>query len=101
MMYLITIYLRKHSIRRVLANIPKQSIQGCTPLANKQFAAGFHSDLMTGWRHINNKLCKREIIFSFLKAYIKMYVDQGRATLHHLFRYSGQLRLNAVFHLLV
>jgi len=44
--------LCKPNIKRVLANIPKQSIQSCTPLVNKQFAPGFHSDLMTGWRHI-------------------------------------------------
>ena len=34
----------KHSISHVLANILKQSIQSCTPLVNKQFAPGFHSD---------------------------------------------------------
>jgi len=30
-----------------MANISKQSIQSCTPLVNKQFAPGFHIDLMT------------------------------------------------------
>ena len=51
-MYGATHYLRKHNVKPLLANIPKQSIQSCTPLVNKQFAAGHHSDLMTGWRHI-------------------------------------------------
>jgi len=45
-------YLCKHSIKPVLANIPQQLIQSYTPLVNKQFAPGLHSDLMTGWRHI-------------------------------------------------
>jgi len=47
MMRVVTIYLCKHSITPVLADIPQQSIQSCTPLVNKQFAPGFHSDLMT------------------------------------------------------
>jgi len=42
-----TIYLYKHSILPVMANILKQSIQSCAPLVNKQFAPGFNSDLMT------------------------------------------------------
>ena len=41
MMRVVTIYLCKHSITPVLANIPQQSIQSCTPLVNKQFAPGF------------------------------------------------------------
>ena len=48
MMRVVTIYLCKHSIISILADIPQQSIQSCTPLVNKQFAPGFHSDLMTG-----------------------------------------------------
>jgi len=44
MMHVVTIDLCKHSITPVLAEI----IQSCTPLVNKQFAPGFHSDLMTG-----------------------------------------------------
>jgi len=44
-MYDVTFYLCEDSI--VLANIPKQLKQSCTPLVNKQFATGFHSDLMT------------------------------------------------------
>ena len=48
MMRVVTIYLCKHSITPVLADIPQQSIQSCTPLVNKQFAPGFHSNLMTG-----------------------------------------------------
>jgi len=48
MMRVVTIYLRKHSIAPVLADIPQQSIESCTPLVNKQFAQCFHSDLMTG-----------------------------------------------------
>jgi len=48
MMRVVTIYLRKHSITPVLADIPQQSVQSCTPLVNKQFAPSFHSDLMTG-----------------------------------------------------
>ena len=48
MMRVVTIYLCKHSIAPVLADIPQQSIESCTPLVNKQFAQGFHSDLMTG-----------------------------------------------------
>jgi len=48
MMRVVTIYLCKHSITPVLADIPQQSIQSCTPLVNKQFGPGFHSDLMTG-----------------------------------------------------
>ena len=53
-MYVVPIYLCKHSIKPVLANIPQcvQSIQSCTPLVNKQLAPGFQNDLMTGWRHI-------------------------------------------------
>ena len=47
MMRVVTIYLCKHSITPVLADIPQPSIQSCTPLANKQL-----SDLMTGRRHI-------------------------------------------------
>ena len=38
----------QHIITPVLADIPQQSIQSCTPLVYKQFAPGFHSDLMTG-----------------------------------------------------
>jgi len=48
MMRVVKIYLCKHSITPVLADIPQQSIQSCTPLVNEQFAPGFHSDLMTG-----------------------------------------------------
>ena len=51
-MYVVTIYLCKNSITHVLADTPQQSIQSCTPLVNKQFAPGRHSDLMPGWRHI-------------------------------------------------
>ena len=47
MMRVVTIYLCKHRITPVLADIPQQSIQSCTPLVNKQFAPGFHNDLMT------------------------------------------------------
>ena len=46
----VTIYLCKHNIKPVLANLPKQSLQSCTPLVNKQFARGFHSDSLTRWR---------------------------------------------------
>ena len=52
MMRVVTIYLCKHSITPVLADIPQQSIQSCTPLVNKQFVPGLHSELMTGCRHI-------------------------------------------------
>ena len=48
MMRVVTIYICKHNIKPVLAGISEQSIQSCTPLVNKQFALGFHSDLMTG-----------------------------------------------------
>ena len=48
MLRVVTIYLCKHSITLVLADIPQQSIQSCTPLVNKQFVPGLHSDLMTG-----------------------------------------------------
>jgi len=48
MMRVVAIYLSKHSITPVLADILQQSIQSCMPLVNKQFAPGFHSDLMTG-----------------------------------------------------
>jgi len=48
MMYVVIIYLCKHSITPVLADILKQSVHSCTPLVNKQFAPGLHSDLMTG-----------------------------------------------------
>ena len=41
MMRVVTIYLYKHSITPVLADIPQQLIQSCTPLVNKQFAPGF------------------------------------------------------------
>ena len=41
MMRDVTIYLYKHSITPVLADISQQSIQSCTPLFNKQFAPGF------------------------------------------------------------
>ena len=51
-MYVVPIYLYKHSIKSVLTNILQQSIQSCMPFVNKQFAPGFHSDLKTGWRHI-------------------------------------------------
>jgi len=51
MMYVVTIYmyLCKHNIKPVLANISKQSIQSCPPLnkTNKQFAPGLQSDLKT------------------------------------------------------
>jgi len=43
----VTVYLGKHSIKPVLASIPKQSKQSCTPLG-QQFAPRFHRDLMTG-----------------------------------------------------
>jgi len=48
MMRVVTIYLCKHNIKPVLAGISQHSIQSCTPLVNKQFAPGVHSDLMTG-----------------------------------------------------
>ena len=32
----------------VLTRIPQQLIQSCTPLVNKQFTPGLHSNLMTG-----------------------------------------------------
>jgi len=41
MMHVVTIYLCKHCITPVLADIRQQSIQSCTPLVNKQFATGF------------------------------------------------------------
>ena len=41
MMRVVTLYLCTHSITHVLADIPQQSIQSCTPLVNKQFAPGF------------------------------------------------------------
>jgi len=41
MMRVVTIFLCKHNIKPVLADIPQQSIQSCTPLVNKQFAPGF------------------------------------------------------------
>jgi len=47
MMYVVTLYLCKPSIKSVLDNIPKQLIQSRTPLVNKQFAPGFHSNIMT------------------------------------------------------
>ena len=64
MMCVVTLYLCTHNITSVLANIPQQSIQSCTPFVNKQFAPDFHSDLMTGWRHIEKKndLCKWGIL---------------------------------------
>jgi len=40
-MYVVTIYQCEHSIKSVLANISRQSMQSCTPLVNKQFAPGF------------------------------------------------------------
>jgi len=40
MMRDVTIYLCKHSITPVLADIPQQSIQSCTPLVNKQICSG-------------------------------------------------------------
>jgi len=36
MMRVVTIYLCKHNITPVLADISQQSIQWCTPLINKQ-----------------------------------------------------------------
>jgi len=44
----VTISLCKHGIETVLANIPKQSIQSCTSLDNKEFAPSFQRDFMTG-----------------------------------------------------
>ena len=49
MMYVVPIYLCKHSIKPVLVNY---TATFDTELVNKQFASGFHTDLMTGWRHI-------------------------------------------------
>ena len=43
-----TLPICKHSIKPVLAIIPKQLIPSCTPLVDKQFALGLYSDLMTG-----------------------------------------------------
>jgi len=40
-LYGVTIYLCKHNIKPVLANI-----QRCTPFVNKQFAPCLHGDLM-------------------------------------------------------
>ena len=48
MMCGVTISLCKHGIETVLANIPKQSIQSCTSLDNKEFAPSFQRDFMTG-----------------------------------------------------
>jgi len=48
MMYIVLIFLCKHSTKPVLANVPQQSTQRCTHLFNKQFTPGFHSELMTG-----------------------------------------------------
>ena len=48
MVRVVTIYLCKHNIKHVLVGISPHSIRSCTPLVNKQFAPGFHSDLMTG-----------------------------------------------------
>jgi len=45
-MCVVILYLCKQNIKYVLANIPKQLIQ---------FAPRFHSDLMTGWRHIKTR----------------------------------------------
>ena len=45
MMRVVTIYLCKHNIKPVYIATVEQS---CTPLVNKQFALGLHSDLMTG-----------------------------------------------------
>ena len=41
MMCVLTIYLCKRSIKPVLANILKQSIQSCTPLVNNSFLRAF------------------------------------------------------------
>ena len=48
----VTLYLYNYRIKSVKSNIPKQSIQNCTPLVNTKFAPGIHSDLMTWWRPI-------------------------------------------------
>ena len=52
MMCVVQIFLCKQSTKPALDTIPQQSTQTCTPLVNKQFATGVHSDLVTGWRHI-------------------------------------------------
>ena len=52
MMCVVQIFLCKQSTKPALDTIPQQSTQTCTPLVNKQFAPGVHSDLVTGWRHI-------------------------------------------------
>ena len=41
MMRVVTIYLCKHSITPVLADIPQQAIKSCTPVVNKQFVQSF------------------------------------------------------------
>ena len=67
-MYDVTFYLCEDSIWPVLSNIPKQLKQSCTPLVNKQFSTGFHSDLMTDWRHI-----KKQEQFMQMRYNIKHY----------------------------
>jgi len=41
MISVVTIYLCKHSITPVLADIPQQSIQSCTPLVNKLYTSAY------------------------------------------------------------
>ena len=63
----VTLDLYKHRIKPVLASILKQSIQSCTPLVNKQFAPGFHSDLITEWRHIEiRRIYSNEVYYKCL-----------------------------------
>ena len=54
-----------------MANIPNQSVQSCTLWVNKQLAPGFHSELMTGWRHIEIRMnYANEVQYFILKGQI-------------------------------
>ena len=74
MMCVVTLYLCTHNIKPVLANIPQQSIQSCTPFVNTQFAPDFHSDLMTGWRHIEKRtIYASEVYYYIIKPHQETY----------------------------
>ena len=54
--------------------------QSCTPLVNTLFNPGFHSDLMTGWRHIEIRTIYTNEVYCF--SYI------GRLLYHTSCEYS-------------